>query len=210
MKFLPLIVKINNLVSRTELLEKVQSYYALEKSFNEFNIFEINREEDKKSIGIKELKSISEWIFTKVDGIKTLIINSADSITSEGQNSLLKILEEPSEDSIMILVVNNLDNLLETIRSRCDVLYIGDLKSNTTDEIKSFIQSSYSNREKFLEKLDGFENTAKFLEELTIYLFKNYSNSGIIEKVKDSYKSFKNGAQSKIVLDYINLLLNQI
>lgn len=49
------------------------------------------------------------------------IIERADTITPRGQNRLLKILEEPPEDMMIILLTDNAEGLLETIRSRCQI-----------------------------------------------------------------------------------------
>ncbi len=43
-------------------------------------------------------------------------------MTVEAQNALLKTLEEPPNYAIIILVTNNKESLLETIKSRCDII----------------------------------------------------------------------------------------
>jgi DNA polymerase III delta prime subunit len=53
---------------------------------------------------------------------KAAIIDNAHLMNSESQNCLLKTLEEPPGDSIIILIAQNSQRLLETIRSRCEVL----------------------------------------------------------------------------------------
>ncbi len=50
------------------------------------------------------------------------VIYEADKLNKQSANSLLKFLEEPEENIIAILVVNNRYRVLETIRSRCQVL----------------------------------------------------------------------------------------
>lgn len=49
---------------------------------------------------------------------KILIIDEAHMLDQYGQNAVLKTLEEPSEGTIIILVTNNEDRLLPTVRSR--------------------------------------------------------------------------------------------
>ena len=51
-----------------------------------------------------------------------VVIQDADTMTLRAQNRLLKTLEEPFEGTVMILLSENRENLLETIKSRC-VLY---------------------------------------------------------------------------------------
>ncbi len=47
------------------------------------------------------------------------IIDRAETITSKGQNRLLKTLEEPPEGIVLILLTGNPEGILDTIRSRC-------------------------------------------------------------------------------------------
>ncbi len=53
---------------------------------------------------------------------KVAIVDEADLLTPEAANSLLKTLEEPPADSVLILVSHNLEQQLPTIRSRCQVV----------------------------------------------------------------------------------------
>lgn len=50
---------------------------------------------------------------------KVFIIDGADSMTEESANSLLKTLEEPPKDTVMILLASNLFKMQPTIISRC-------------------------------------------------------------------------------------------
>jgi DNA polymerase III subunit delta' len=53
---------------------------------------------------------------------KVAILDDADHLNVEGANSLLKTLEEPPVDSLLILVGSNLQRQLPTIRSRCQAI----------------------------------------------------------------------------------------
>ena len=53
---------------------------------------------------------------------KVAIIDDADFLNVEGANSLLKTLEEPPADSVLILIGTSLDKQLPTIRSRCQLV----------------------------------------------------------------------------------------
>jgi len=56
---------------------------------------------------------------------KIFIIDSADTMTPQAQNSLLKVLEEPPSSSLLILVSSNEVGLLPTVRSRCQRIHFG-------------------------------------------------------------------------------------
>jgi len=54
------------------------------------------------------------------------IIESADTMTTRAQNRLLKTLEEPAGNAIIVLLSENTENLVQTIRSRCVIYRIND------------------------------------------------------------------------------------
>ena len=54
------------------------------------------------------------------------IIDDADSLSEIVQNKLLKTLEEPRGNVVLILSVSNRDSLLSTVKSRCSVLRVSD------------------------------------------------------------------------------------
>jgi len=58
-----------------------------------------------------------------------VILDPADQMRSEAQNSMLKTLEEPPSRTVMILIATNPHLLLETIRSRARILPFGEIPS---------------------------------------------------------------------------------
>lgn len=53
---------------------------------------------------------------------RVALINDAHRMNQEGANALLKTLEEPPANALILLVCDNPDSLLPTIRSRCQVI----------------------------------------------------------------------------------------
>ena len=53
---------------------------------------------------------------------RVALINDAHRMNQEGANALLKTLEEPPSHALILLVCDNPDSLLPTIRSRCQVI----------------------------------------------------------------------------------------
>lgn len=53
---------------------------------------------------------------------KIIIVKAADSISVQGQNAMLKTIEEPPSYGIVILICENIASLLPTIKSRCIVV----------------------------------------------------------------------------------------
>lgn len=64
------------------------------------------------------------------------IIENADAMTIRAQNRLLKTLEEPNGNNIIILIANNKGNLISTIQSRCVNIKVNDnYEININDQL---------------------------------------------------------------------------
>ena len=83
----------------------------------------INIEPTGSSIKIAQIRELQSDIIIKPHSkYKIYVINHAEKMTVESQNALLKTLEEPPEYAIIILVTNNKESLLPTIKSRCEIM----------------------------------------------------------------------------------------
>ncbi len=68
-------------------------------------------------------------------GWRVVIIDDADTMNRNAQNALLKILEEPPKDALLILVCHRLGAMIPTIRSRCRVMHFDPLDSESFDHL---------------------------------------------------------------------------
>lgn len=83
----------------------------------------INIYPDGSSIKIAQVRNLQSDIVIKPHKeYKIYIINQAEKMTVEAQNALLKTLEEPPQYAIMILITSNKEALLDTIKSRCELI----------------------------------------------------------------------------------------
>ncbi len=71
---------------------------------------------------------------------KVCIIDGSDKMNQEASNALLKTLEEPPADSVIILIVENVANLLVTVTSRCQLVRFFPLP---LDELARLLVSDY-------------------------------------------------------------------
>ena len=67
-------------------------------------------------------------------GYKIMIIWMADKMNTAASNKLLKLLEEPPEKTVFILISENEEDIIQTIRSRCQVLHFIGLSENVISE----------------------------------------------------------------------------
>ena len=68
-----------------------------------------------------------------VGGRNVIVISDSDTMTPQAQNRLLKTLEEPPGDALIILLSENMENLAPTIQSRC-VKFRIDARPQTTED----------------------------------------------------------------------------
>jgi DNA polymerase-3 subunit delta' len=71
---------------------------------------------------------------------RVLIVDEADRLKVQAANSILKTLEEPPDTSLIVLVTSKPYALLETIRSRCQMLTFGPL---TVSQMESYLAAHY-------------------------------------------------------------------
>jgi hypothetical protein len=86
----------------------------------------------KDSIGIDAVREIKNFLWQKpnTSSRRTLIIDNAELLTTEAQNALLKITEEPPVSSLLILVTSDIESILPTIVSRLPKIYFGAVPEN--------------------------------------------------------------------------------
>lgn len=80
--------------------------------------------EDKTQIGIDQIRELCRALALKshAGGYKIAILTPAERMTVEAANSLLKTLEEPTDNTLLMLVTEQPARLAATIRSRCQLL----------------------------------------------------------------------------------------
>ncbi|WP_035668946.1 DNA polymerase III subunit delta' [Flavobacterium sp. 83] len=67
-------------------------------------------------------------------GYKIMIIWMADKLNIAASNKLLKLLEEPTDRTVFILISENEEDIIQTIRSRCQVLHFNGLSEKVISE----------------------------------------------------------------------------
>lgn len=97
---------------------------------------------DGQFIKIAQMRDLTEKAqFRPYDGRRRVyIIDQAERLNPQAANSILKVLEEPPETTLLILVTSRPYSLLETIRSRCQMLSFSPLATN---EMESYLKANY-------------------------------------------------------------------
>lgn len=107
------------------------------------DILEYRTAKNKQSIGVEEIENIIIEINSKpYEGSKkVIIIYEADKLTTASQNAFLKTIEEPPKGVYILLLCENSEYILDTIKSRCQIHKLERLSPN---EITLFIKKKYS------------------------------------------------------------------
>jgi len=121
------------------------------------------RVEDAQNI----LKTLSLKSFN--GGYKVLIVWQADKMNNACANKLLKIIEEPPQKTLIILVSEKQETILQTIKSRCQTINIRPLDQETI--IKKLI-SNYSTNENIAKKI-AYQSQGDFNKAIQILQNKN-------------------------------------
>ena len=111
--------------------------YNLVKNKTHPNFFLIDISENKKIIDISQIRNMLEFSNKSSfnNKYKIILIDNIEYLNISSANALLKVLEEPNEKLIFILIHNSAKKILSTIKSRC-IVFNKNIKSD--DNIKIF------------------------------------------------------------------------
>jgi len=110
--------------------------------------FDNSVKQNMQSIGIEDVKQMQKKVFLKPlkSTNKVVVLEDAQLLTTEAQNALLKVLEEPPANTFIILTADTKEGLLPTIISRCFIVDLGENMINISEKEKKEL-------EEFLEQL---------------------------------------------------------
>ena len=171
---------------------------------------------DGKSIKVAQIRELQNVINIKPTFSKksVYIIDDADLMTIEAQNSLLKTLEEPPEYAVIILIVHNERSILSTVKSRCVNIKFNKLSDK--DIKKYFLKNDLNFEDKNInvfKVLDGSLNNIDFIRDdydellkLTVFVT-NLKKNKVINFFQDASVFYDNHDKIIRLLEYLNILL---
>lgn len=171
---------------------------------------------DGKSIKVAQIRELQNVINIKptFSEKSVYIIDDADLMTTEAQNSLLKTLEEPPEYAVIILIVHNERSVLSTVKSRCVNIKFNKLSDK--DIKKYFLKNDLNFEDKNInvfKVLDGSLNDIDFIRDdydellkLTVFVT-NLKKNKVINFFQDASVFYDNHDKIIRLLEYLNMLL---
>lgn len=96
----------------------------------------------KSSIGVNTIRNITEECNKKPfeGNKKVIIIYNGDKVTFQAQNAFLKTIEEPPNNVYIFILCEELDSILDTIKSRCS---IHKLRPLSDENMVCFLKKNY-------------------------------------------------------------------
>lgn len=98
---------------------------------------DVERGKQKESLDVETIRKIPAFLRMTAGegGLRVAIVDDADTMTRAAQNALLKILEEPPGQALLILIAHNPGLFLPTIRSRAQMVRFGPLPDDVMKKL---------------------------------------------------------------------------
>lgn len=106
--------------------------------------FDDRKGEFKNEIPVDDIRKVAPFLrkTSGAGGWRVVIIDDANCMNRSGQNALLKILEEPPKNALLILVTHGAGGLLPTIRSRCRFVAFDVLSDDILNDLMDMAAGS--------------------------------------------------------------------
>ncbi len=129
-------------------------------------------------------------------GYKIAIIWMADKMNSEAANKLLKLIEEPADKTVFILISEQEESIIQTIRSRCQLLHFNALpesviesalvsrehiEARTAKKLAHQAQGNYNKALKLLQENNEGDLFEKWFVDWVRAAFRAKGNAGAIQ-----------------------------
>lgn len=172
----------------------------------------------KKNISIEQIRELKDSLQkgSFLNGYNCGVILDAQSLSESASNSLLKLLEEPSKNSMIFLIADSLSYLPKTVISRCQLLRFSPVpEKKIFDFLKNKIQDEFLIKEiiKFsngspgiainlLNNIEELREKRNFAQDLVNFVnMKKYERFKFIEDKLENYKG--NQAQVEYLKNFI-------
>lgn len=182
---------------------------------------DVHQLESETNIKIEEVRNLERVLNLKPYDVppKIAIILEAEKLTFEAQGALLKILEEPPGETILILTAADETNLLPTIVSRCQQIYLPPqtefvMEKEEFEEMKRFtkelLAASAGKRIKLAEKIINREEAIVFCQKQLLFWEKvlvqkpNAKVAKILRQIQKTLKYLSANVNPKLAIE--NLL----
>ena len=153
-----------------------------------------------------ERKFSTKPIYSKYNNY---IILKADKMNESSSNAILKFLEEPEDNIKGFLIVNNKENVLPTIKSRCEIIHVDYFNKTNIDEnlqkdVDNYLDKIYNtddylvNKNELLDKYSSREEIESIFKIIFDKYHDLYINSFNDDKLNSKYKNILSIVKDKL------------
>lgn len=180
------------------------------------DVFIVKPQDGKKDITVAQIRDLVFSLRTYASRRRVAIIRLASDMNEAAQNALLKTLEEPSEGVHFILEVYDVNSLLATVISRCQILNLHRTsplqdssllkKSQLDDKSKQQILFLAAGRPSLIRKLINQPKVFEKYQQLAIdakQIIQNSSYESLVSAQK--YSTSRNEA-----LELVDVIMSMI
>ena len=159
--------------------------------------------ENKQSLGIDQVRILKEELAKSPvqSSTRFFIIDEAQKLTLAAANALLNLLEEPVAPVVTILITNNTDQILPTIRSRTQIVNFTDGKK-PDNKTTLLLENGFSQ-----DEIDELGNTSS-LDQAIKYFYQEMLEHNSLALV--SAHKLAELAKGKTEQNYLLVMLKQM
>ncbi|WP_278956435.1 DNA polymerase III subunit delta' [Lactobacillus apis] len=159
--------------------------------------------ENKQSLGIDQVRILKEELAKSPvqSSTRFFIIDEAQKLTLAAANALLNLLEEPVAPVVTILITNNTDQILPTIRSRTQIVNFTDGKK-PDNKTTRLLENGFSQ-----DEIDELGNTSS-LDQAIKYFYQEMLEHNSLALV--SAHKLAELAKGKSEQNYLLVMLKQM
>lgn len=161
---------------------------------------------DGASLKKQQVLELKEKMYTKpiYSKYNTYVILEADKLNSSSANTMLKFIEEPEDNIIGFFITKNKENIIDTIRSRCQIYQANYdvIVDKLDEEKKSLIEDYIKNIE--------LDNKHCIMYNKDILMERKYTREELIEIFKEIFNIYSNAYEENGLLDEKYLFLREI
>lgn len=141
-----------------------------------------------QDLGVDVAREFSEFLYRQpvASPRRTLIVGSAAELTTQAQNALLKIVEEPPAHALIVLTVRDSNSLLPPLRSRLQAFYVAapgalggpatPVEERARELVEQFLLANAAGRSTLIKQMveadkeDDVEKSSKIVDTFVSYL----------------------------------------
>ncbi len=162
-----------------------------------------------------DFRELNNFVRLKLVEKTAIILKDFDKATEEAQNAFLKALEEPQDNLTYILTASNIDAVLSTIVSRCEVVQIQNSKfkilKEDREKIEKFINGEVGEKINAISKITKRDEAIFFMKNIILVGHEEILDSEIpvFNLLDEALVTLKNlEANGNVTLQLANFVVN--